>query len=113
MSFGDNLRAARERLGLTQQQVAARLGVSKSAYCSYETNKRQPDVEKLRQLSDILQSTTDALLDVSAPADDADLLKAALWGGDQDLSAEDLDALWADVREYAAFKAQMRKKERL
>lgn len=39
-------------------------------------------------------------------------IKAALWGGDKDLSQEDIDALWDDVRAYAEFKTQQRKKNR-
>ena len=35
--FNENLREARLRKKLTQQQVADRLGIAKSTYCQYET----------------------------------------------------------------------------
>ena len=60
MSFSENLRAARERRGLTQQQVADLMGIDKSTYCGYETEKRQPDVQKL---SKILGVSGDELLE--------------------------------------------------
>lgn len=113
MGFGENLRSAREALGLTQQQVADQMGITKSTYCGYETEKRQPDVKKIKQLSEILRVETDKLLETPHRRQSSDAeIKAALWGGDKDLSQEDLDALWADVQEYAAFKAQQRKKEK-
>lgn len=63
MSFSENLRAARERRGLTQQQVADLMGIDKSTYCGYETEKRQPDVQKLKKLSKILGVSGDELLE--------------------------------------------------
>lgn len=65
MSFCDNLRKARLCAGLTQQQVADSLGVTKSTYCCYETGKRQPDLVKLRRLAQLLCTTADDLLDLS------------------------------------------------
>lgn len=63
MSFADNLRSAREMRGLTQQQIADMMGITKSTYCGYETGKRQPDVPKIKQLSQILNVTADTLLE--------------------------------------------------
>lgn len=63
MSFYENLRAARERRGYTQQQVADLMGLDKSTYCGYETGKRQPDVSKLKKLSKILGVSGDELLE--------------------------------------------------
>ena len=50
MGFSENLKRARLRVGLTQQQIADTLGITKSTYCGYETGKRQPDIAKLRRL---------------------------------------------------------------
>ena len=46
MSFSEQLRKARLARGYTQQQVADAIGITKSTYCGYETNKRKPDVHK-------------------------------------------------------------------
>ena len=51
--FNENLREARLRKKLTQQQVADRLGIAKSTYCQYET---------------ILETTGDALLGIEIHA---------------------------------------------
>lgn len=69
MSFAENLRKARKAAGMTQQQVADKMGVTKSTYCGYETEKRQPDVPKIKQLSEILGVPSDYLLETEkAPA---------------------------------------------
>lgn len=66
MPFCDHLRAARQRSGLTQLQVAQSLGLSASAYCGYETGKRQPDLSRLRRLSLLLRVSVDELLGLRA-----------------------------------------------
>lgn len=64
MSFSVELKLARERAGLTQQQIADRMNIDKSTYCGYETEKRQPDVRKLKQLSEALNVSVDDLLEI-------------------------------------------------
>ena len=63
MSFAEQLKRARIAQGLTQQQVADLMGITKSTYCGYETGKRQPDVEKIKLLANILQTSGDTLLE--------------------------------------------------
>ena len=45
------LKVIRNQNGLTQQQVADVLGISRSAYCGYETGRRSPDIDTLSKLS--------------------------------------------------------------
>lgn len=63
MGFSEQLKKARLFIGYTQQEVANLMGISKSTYCGYETGKRQPDVEKIKKLSKILDTSGDALLE--------------------------------------------------
>ena len=65
MSFQDRLRKAREYRGMTQQQVADLMKIDKSTYCGYETGKRQPDVQKIKQLAIILGISGDDLLETN------------------------------------------------
>ena len=62
MSFASRLRKAREERGLTQQAVADLLGISKSTYSGYETGKREPDVFKIKALSEVLSVSADVLI---------------------------------------------------
>lgn len=69
MAFPEQLRKARQALGLTQQQVADKIGITKSTYCGYETSKRQPDIAKLRLLTSVLRISSDELLELPLPID--------------------------------------------
>ncbi len=63
MGFSEQLKKARLKIGYTQQEVAGLMGITKSTYCGYETGKRQPDVAKIKQLSNILNVSGDILLE--------------------------------------------------
>lgn len=62
MEFKDALREARKEKGLTQSEIAEAMNITKSTYCGYETGKRQPDVMKIKQISEILGIPADRLL---------------------------------------------------
>lgn len=54
MSFSDRLREARKRSGLTQMQIAEKLGITAQSYSQYETGKRQPKAETLKRIANAL-----------------------------------------------------------
>ena len=62
MEFKDRLRAARLKKGLTQDQLATKLGVAKSTLTGYEKGNREPDVFKIKSLVKILDVDADYLL---------------------------------------------------
>ena len=61
--LGSNLRKARERLGLTQEQVAARCGVHATEVSRIETGKRDPQVSTVRRLAKAVEVKPARLLD--------------------------------------------------
>ena len=63
MSFSEQLKKARLEAGYTQQQVADLMGITNSTYCGYETGKRQPDVEKIRLIAKLLNTSGDIFLE--------------------------------------------------
>lgn len=63
MEFYEELKAARIKAGLTQQQIADKIGITKSTYCGYETAKRNPDPQRIKQLAKVLHISADTLLD--------------------------------------------------
>lgn len=67
MGFAEQLKIARSNMNYTQQQVADLMGITKSTYCGYETGKRQPDVAKIKQLANILNTSGDILLETNYP----------------------------------------------
>lgn len=56
------IKARREALGLTQNQLADQIGVTQTAVNYWETGKRIPRGENLLQLARILHSSLDELL---------------------------------------------------
>ncbi len=64
MSFPQRLKAARLAAGRSQQEIADALGVDKTTYSGYETGRRQPDLFRLRRLSQVLEYSADQLLEL-------------------------------------------------
>lgn len=58
----ENLRRARETLGLSQEDVAKRIGVAQQTYSAFERGLKTPSVAVLMALADVLGATTDELL---------------------------------------------------
>lgn len=63
MTFGEKLRDARKNAGLSQEQFAERLSVSRSAIAKWETDKGMPDITNLKAMSQLLGVSIDYLLD--------------------------------------------------
>lgn len=63
MTFGQKLRSARKNAGLTQEQLAQKLLVSRQAITKWESDRGMPDIENLKQLSALLAVSVDYLLD--------------------------------------------------
>lgn len=63
----EKLKAMRNKYGLSQKQVSARLGVSPSIVSGYETGERTPSTEVLLALSHLFHTSTDYLLGRKAP----------------------------------------------
>ncbi|RHP39675.1 XRE family transcriptional regulator [Ruminococcus sp. AF33-11BH] len=64
MDFGNKLKELRTQNGLTQQQLATQLGVTKSVVSFYERQERTPSPEVLRKMAAIFRVSTDFLLDI-------------------------------------------------
>lgn len=60
--FHVNLREARKSTGMTQKEVAEKVGVARSTYALYETGERSPDVEVVKKLAEALNVTGDYLI---------------------------------------------------
>lgn len=62
MTLGKRIVQQRKKLGLTQEQLAEKLGVTAQAVSKWENDQSCPDISILPRLADIFGVTTDALL---------------------------------------------------
>lgn len=63
--FSENLRRLRAEKGLTQTELAKRIGVNKSIVSAYESQERMPSLNVLVRLSYVLNVSMEYLLGVS------------------------------------------------
>jgi len=63
--LGANLREARKKLGLTQEQVAERSGVHATEVSRIEAGKRDPQVSTVLRLAAAVEARPGELLEVS------------------------------------------------
>ena len=63
MTLGQKLKEIRKRFGLSQEQLAEIMNVSRQAITKWENNGGLPDVSNLQELSKVFGITVDYLLD--------------------------------------------------
>lgn len=62
MKFGDRLTRLRKEKKLTQQEVADKLNISRSAYAGYETGRRVPEYSTLENMANFFDVAIDYLV---------------------------------------------------
>lgn len=62
MNFSDKLQVLRKNKGFTQEDLAARLNVSRTAVAKWEAGQSYPDIMNLIQLSEMMNVTVDYLV---------------------------------------------------
>ncbi len=99
-NFNENLKNARERKGISQKDVAEKIGVAKSTYSLYESGNREPNVQTIKKIADVLNVSADDLLGLS----DEPMTIAAHFDGDE-YTEEELD----EIKAFAEFVKTKRK----
>ena len=112
--FGEKIRAARKAAGMTQKQLAQRLGVSNTSVSNWEKDLSRPDADMIQLLCGILGLSPNAFYGagegISAPSQPGrqvtdDDIKFALFGGDGEIT----DAMFDEVKRFAAFLKEREK----
>ncbi len=63
MSLGNSLYNARKKSGMSQQEVAEKLGVSRQTISKWELDETLPDIRQSKRLSNLYHLTLDELID--------------------------------------------------
>lgn len=62
MEFSERLKNLRKKVGLTQVDVAGKLGISQQAYASWERGLKKPTQENLVKIAQVLNVSVDYLV---------------------------------------------------
>ena len=62
MALHDNLKDARDRVGMSQELVAEHLGISRQAVTKWESGQSKPSAKNLQALAKLYQVPTEELL---------------------------------------------------
>ena len=68
MTLADRIQQLRKQRGISQEELADRVGVSRQAVSKWESEQSMPDMDKIILLSDYFEVTTDYLLKGIEPA---------------------------------------------
>ena len=68
MNLSDRIQALRKANGMSQEELADRMGVTRQAVSKWESEQSMPDLDKVIALSEIFEVTTDFLLKGIEPA---------------------------------------------
>lgn len=63
MNLGNSLFHARKKCGLSQEDVAEKLGVSRQTVSKWETDETVPDIRQAKKLSVLYHTSLDDLID--------------------------------------------------
>lgn len=69
MTLGEKVKAGRLQVGMTQEELAEKLNVSRQAITKWETNRGIPDVVNLKGIAELFDVSVDYLLDDGSKLD--------------------------------------------
>lgn len=72
MNLADRIQSLRKAKGISQEELAEQVGVSRQAVSKWESGQSTPDLEKIVIMSEFFEVTTDYLLKGTEPAKDKD-----------------------------------------
>lgn len=70
MNMADRIQHLRKSKGISQEELADKIGVSRQAVSKWESEQSTPDLEKIIMLSDFFGVTTDYILKGKEPVED-------------------------------------------
>lgn len=60
--YGHRIAKLREEKGLTQEELAAAIGISRASLSHYESDRRKPNLITLTRLADLFQVSVDYII---------------------------------------------------
>ena len=82
MNIADRIQYLRKQNGLSQEELADKIGVSRQAVSKWESEQSTPDLDKIIVMSNLFEVTTDYILKGIEPVSTTSkkTIKALYWG---------------------------------
>ena len=111
-SFGDNLKEARTKKGISQGQLAELMQIHSAHISRYERNQTVPSVEVVKKFANILEVSADMLIygteDEKAKSKITDTELLNMFSKAQQLNDHDLDCIKSLIKAFL-FQKDMQK----
>lgn len=107
-----------EKKGVKPGPACTAMGVSRSLAAKWKnTCVERPSTEVLEKMSAYFGLTIDEILNANHGRNEStsisdDDIKAAFFNGADDLSKEEMDAMWDDAKAFIQFKMEQRKRSK-
>jgi len=104
-NIGENIKALRERSGMSQEQLAARIGKTRSAVSQYESGKIIPRMGVIESIASVFMVDKTEVIgsdDVSGASKDM----VALMDACENLTPEQVRVLLDTARQFSALNAR-------
>lgn len=119
--FYDLFKNLCDEKGVSVSKACLEMGLSRSIAAKWKNTKTNPSADVLPKIAKYFGVTTDFLLTgentEKAPTDNGerkisdDEIKAAFFEGADNLSKEEMDAMWDDARDYIQYKLEQRRRK--
>ena len=96
VSIGENIRKARIKRGLSQEELARAIGITKSTISKYELGHREPPLDTIQKIADVLFVSFLDLID----EDDSSVSLQSIFDGFDGIGI-DKKLVWYDNAVYA------------
>ena len=101
MEFSERLKDLRKQAGLTQVDVAEKLGISQPAYASWERGAKKPTQENLVKIAQILNVSVDYLVgNAEEKTDELDNIELLFRMNSKGLTEEEKEVFKKELIEF-------------
>ena len=101
MEFSERLKKLRKDIGLTQVDVASKLGISQQAYASWERGAKKPTQDNLVNISQILNVSVDYLVgNLQETSDELDNIELLFRMNSKGLTDEEKEIFKKELIEF-------------
>ena len=108
MEFSERLKKLRKDTGLTQVDVASKLGISQQAYASWERGVKKPTQDNLVKIAQILNVSVDYLVGNSEEkSDELDNIELLFRMNSKGLTDEEKEIFKKELIEFMEKRKQM------